>query len=263
MAMPKILVIGEGKTDIGVIKRMFSAYGKEVSVVSYKTDIYQLYSLYENQGVDYENIDVQQVFLDNLSSLKQSEIKILQDKYVDVFLVFDFDPQSDQADIAKLKKLLTHFSDSSDMGKLYINYPMMESYQHIDGAKLKSGEVDEEFFERRFTNVDLVRRSVQTSYKVRAKEEGFKYRTLSKDEWDFLIHHHLFKIEKLVGSLRSAEFSGEKFVELLEMQWGNYTKHHEAEVVNTSMMIIPELYPNEWQESEKLKSLQASIKGKI
>ena len=48
-----------------------------------------------------------------------------------IYLIFDFDPQDPNADFEILKSMLRFFNDSSSRGKLFINYPMMQSYRHI------------------------------------------------------------------------------------------------------------------------------------
>ena len=244
----KILVIAEGKNDKSIIKRIFETYKKNVEVVTFKTEIYQLYDMYEKQGVRYEDIDLQQTLLTERPNLTPNERKILHDRYVDIFLIFDFDPHASQAEIEKLEKLVAYFQDSSDMGKLFINYPMMESYQHIADSKLKAGLIDEQFLESRFSEQDLIKESNQVRYKVRAKKEGFKRKQLTIKEWDLLISHHLYKTERIVGSLRIVEFSQEMFLELLRLQGKSYLEDKTGYILNTSMTIIPELYPHDWHD---------------
>ena len=236
----KVLVIAEGPSDKKVIKRMFSSYGKDLEVVAFKADVYQLSSLYEKQQCDYDEIDLQQTLLNELPSLKPGEKKILEDRYVDVFLIFDFDPHASLADVNKLKKLMAHFKDSSDMGK------MLESYQHIDLNKLKENEVDIDFFDKGFSVVDFQKKGSRVNYKVRAKTEGFSHCDLQKSAWDGLISHHLFKIEQKVGSLRQCDYDQVRYLELLDLQGKSYHQAQNGLVVNTSMTIVPELYPNDW-----------------
>ena len=245
----KVLVIAEGPDDKKVINRVFAAYGKNIEVVTFKTDVYKLFSIYEKQETDYSDLDIQKTLLNEVGSLTPNERKILQDKYVDIFLIFDFDPHAETADIKKLKKLATHFKDSSDMGKLYINYPMLESFQHVSRDKLKAGKVDREFFERTFSEDDFSKEGTKkVKYKRRAKSEGFSHCDLSKDEWDLLVSHHLFKIEDSVGSLRKSDFSQEIYLDLLDRQDQSYKKKKYGMVVNTSLTIIAELYPKDWED---------------
>lgn len=48
--------------------------------------------------------------------------------YTDVALIFDFDPQDNRFDPLLLKKLQSIYNESTELGQLYINYPMLESY---------------------------------------------------------------------------------------------------------------------------------------
>ena len=246
-SLKKILLITEGPEDKKVLSRIFRAYGKEVDIVTFKMNVYKLIDLYESQNTEYENIDLQQTLLYELADLKQSEVKILQDRYVDKFLIFDFDPHAPQARLDKLENFIKYFRDSSDMGKLYINYPMMESYQHVSDKKLRKLEIDQEFLSRRFDKEDFVVGS-RVAYKTRAKREGFTRRALSKQEWNWLISHHLYKLEQTVGSLRQSDFSQNIFLDLFKQQCANFQKDQSGLVLNTSLALIPELYPADWED---------------
>lgn len=245
--LKKILLITEGQEDKKVLSRIFRTYNKEVDIVTFKTNIYQLIDLYDDQKMEYENIDLQHVLLHELSNLKSSEVKILQDRYVDTFLIFDFDPHAPQARLDKLEDFVKFFQDSSDMGKLYINYPMMESYQHVNDAKLKKLEIDHQFLSKEFDEKDFVVHS-KAAYKTRAKREGFTRRNLSRQEWNWLISHHLYKLEKIVGSLRDSDFSQEMFLTFFKQQCESFRENKSGLVVNTSLSLVPELYPSDWED---------------
>lgn len=246
-SLKKILLITEGSEDKKVLNRIFRAYDKEVDIVTFKMNVYRLIDLYESQNTEYENIDLQQTLLYELTDLKKSEVQILQDRYVDKFLIFDFDPHVPQARLDKLENFIKYFRDSSDMGKLFINYPMMESYQHVSDMKLKNFEIDQEFLSRRFGKEDFVVGS-RVAYKTRAKREGFTRRALTRQEWNWLISHHLYKLERTVGSLRKSDFSQETFLDLFKQQCNNFQRDKSGLVLNTSLTLIPELYPSDWQD---------------
>lgn len=57
----------------------------------------------------------------------EEKIKKLQEKYTDTILLFDLDPQDKQYNPAKVVRLLKAFNESSDNGKLYLSYPMIEA----------------------------------------------------------------------------------------------------------------------------------------
>jgi hypothetical protein len=70
-------------------------------------DVYQLFAIYDKQGADFSELDIQNTLINELK-LTPKERDILLNKSVDIFLIFDFDPHAHLADIEKLKKLANH-----------------------------------------------------------------------------------------------------------------------------------------------------------
>ena len=66
-------------------------------------------------------------------------------------MVFDFDPHDSRFDEGILRRMLEYFDDSAGNGKLFINYPMLESYRHLDEPW------DEGYFERTVSISDVTR----------------------------------------------------------------------------------------------------------
>ncbi len=127
----KILVLVEGaKTDLRLMKHLLHIYGIDNShdVVSYNTNIYVLYHEMFTDG-DPSSIDILQL----LKERERDPIKreILDVRYSDILLVFDLDPQDPQFSADKILEMMQFFVESSDMGKLYLNYPMIEAFYHM------------------------------------------------------------------------------------------------------------------------------------
>lgn len=133
MSKRKLLFITEGEVDEPkFIDKVFSkCYPNiEYDYYAYSTSIHTLSSiLFNEKGEIDEYLDIKSV----LKEHEENEYKRekLSNKYSDIILVFDFDPHSDNPQFEKIKKMMMFFSDSTDNGKLYINYPMMQSYKHI------------------------------------------------------------------------------------------------------------------------------------
>ncbi len=133
--MPKsILVIVEGESDeVKFLRTLFqNCYKKaDYKIYTYRTNIHILaQELYNNYSdFDEDETDIRLI----LASLEQNAEKrrILLSKYTDVYLIFDFDPQHDHPHFDTVKRMLKYFNDSTYQGKLYINYPMMQSYRHF------------------------------------------------------------------------------------------------------------------------------------
>ncbi|MBD5519990.1 MAG: hypothetical protein HDR03_01980 [Lachnospiraceae bacterium] len=98
----------------------------------YGTNIYMLYKDIEKQygsewGDSYEDIDLPFV----ISKKQNLELLRYKEDFTNIILVFDYERHDDNFSEEKILKMQKYFSDATDMGKLYINYPMIESYQHL------------------------------------------------------------------------------------------------------------------------------------
>ncbi len=127
----KVLVLVEGaKTDVNLMKRLFSIYhiNDKHEIISYNTNIYTLYKeMFEDN--DPSNFDLIQLLKEK--EKEQCKIQTLDSYFSDIILIFDFDPQDNLFTSNKIIEMLSYFRESSDMGKLYINYPMVESFYHM------------------------------------------------------------------------------------------------------------------------------------
>lgn len=126
----RILFIVEGKkTEPRFIKKMMSTLGlaEEKEIYSFGTNIHVLYDKVFGNA-DPEEVDL----LLSLKSIADDEGKqILSQSYTDVYLVFDVEVHDPRFNPDHISELLNHFYDSTEEGKLYLNYPMMESYRHM------------------------------------------------------------------------------------------------------------------------------------
>ena len=131
MIKKKILVLVEGqKTDVRLMNHLFSIYkiDAKYEIVSYNTNIYTLYNEMFRDGKPDE-LDLLQVLKAREKDVNRKEIFNVD--YTDILLIFDLDPQDSSFSPRRIAEMLEYFSESSDMGKLYINYPMVEAFYHM------------------------------------------------------------------------------------------------------------------------------------
>ena len=139
----QILLVTEGVSEGDLLKKLFKRFCSEkVEIVEFKTNIYQLYDCYESYHCRYDQLDLRKVLLEHCTRLKSSEKERLKKNFSEIYLIFDMDPQDPLYSREKLIKLYSHFSDPSDYGKLYINYPMVESFYHIEKGCYREGISD-------------------------------------------------------------------------------------------------------------------------
>jgi hypothetical protein len=172
----KILILVEGeKREVQMMKKMFSLYDlSDRHIVSYGANIYNLYSeMFENKNP--EDYDLMQVLKSREVDLKKK--LIFDEYYSDILLIFDLDPQDSNFQQEKLYTMQKYFSESSDMGKLYINYPMVESFYHMKTIS------DENFLNRCISFDEL------KSYKHIVSRETINrdYKKFAKEKSDFSI----------------------------------------------------------------------------
>ena len=110
----------------------------------YGTNIYQLYDdIVKEYGEQWAKED-DDIDLPFVISKKQCPENLQYKKdFTNIILVFDYERHDTNFSEEKILEMQRRFADAADMGRLYINYPMLESYQHL--CRLP----DYEFLERK------------------------------------------------------------------------------------------------------------------
>lgn len=235
-----ILFITEGPVDeMDFVKKMFQIFypDKEYKVYPYNTNIHDLISkLFEDDKLD-EDLDIRLTLREMETDIDRR--MILNQKYNDIFLVFDLDPQDNRIEFQKLKRLLGFFNDSSNRGKLYINYPMMQSYKHL--KKMPDSE-----FKERSINIPKIKR-----YKEIVQKES-KYSQVSKYTYPIfmsIVAHHLKKANFILNSSYDLP-TKEAFVEwndeqIFDKQVKYIREEAKVYILNTFIFYIIEYNPKE------------------
>lgn len=147
----KILLIVEGeKAEKELFTHFYHLYDIDaVEIVAYKTHIYAFYNRLKKEYsdgeglIDFENIDLP-LFMNDYLQLEEDEL-LNEDDFSDIILIFDFDPQDPQFKPDILIELIENYDESTGKGKLYINYPMLESFMDItsmDDPSFKTSTVE-------------------------------------------------------------------------------------------------------------------------
>lgn len=189
----KILVLVEGaKTDVALIERLFSIYQIDFKyeIVSYCTNIYTLYKeMFEDN--DPDDMDLLQL----LKSREPDLVKktLFDESYSDILLIFDLDLHDFGFTPEKIRHMAKYFVESSDVGKLYINYPMVEAFYHMTSIP------DLNF---NTYNATLNELSAGT-YKARVNRENrnhdYRKFAATKEECNIVIRQNISKAWLVVG----------------------------------------------------------------
>lgn len=102
-------------------------------------------------------------------------------------MIFDYEPQDDSFGTEEISILMNYFSESTDKGKLYINYPSVESFKH-----LKS--IPDENFLTKYIHINDI---IENGYKKIVGNESFctDLKKYSRKHFDYIISENIKKAE--------------------------------------------------------------------
>ena len=232
----KIFVLVEGaKTDVALMERLLSVYQIDIKyeIVSYCTNIYTLYNeMFEDN--DPADMDLLQL----LKSREPDPVKkALFDKfYSDILLIFDLDPHDPSFTPEKISLMAKYFVESSDMGKLYINYPMVEAFYHM-------ASIPDPNFDSYYATLDEL---IAGEYKARVNRENrnhdYRKFAATKEECNIVIGQNMSKAWWLVGG-DSGDNPLPAQIGMLASQLNFIWKDRRVAVLSTCAFFIPEYNP--------------------
>lgn len=110
-------------------------------VIIYGTNIYQLYEdINKAYSDDWSEQDID---LPLIVSRKKNCETLYKRDFTNILIVFDYERHHNGFSEEKIVKMQNYFKDITDVGQLYINYPMIESYQDFSNIP------DTEFINKR------------------------------------------------------------------------------------------------------------------
>lgn len=194
----KILLIVEGaKTEKLLMNQLFKVYGIDVlekQIYSYTTNIFDLYHrIFEGSLDELEDLDFLLALKEKCINPESSDL--LTQDYSDIFLIFDYEPQDHMFKAEEISIMMNYFSESTDNGKLYINYPSVESFKHFKAIP------DESFLSKNIHISEFQDRS----YKQLINQETFctDLRKYDKEIFDYIISENIRKAEYLENQMIS------------------------------------------------------------
>ena len=134
------LFIVEGHHEKNELFKLIIEIFPELSITEenihiFGTNIYQLYQkIQEEYGEEWDDPsnDVDLPFVLNKYDSQRFGSIGRKRNYKNIFLIFDYEAQDPNFSIYKIQQLQKYFSDVTNNGQLYINYPMVESYFDLE-----------------------------------------------------------------------------------------------------------------------------------
>ncbi|MGB5792792.1 hypothetical protein [Poseidonibacter sp.] len=187
-----ILFIFEGLKTEPIIFENIKKYflqKKEMNVrqdiiFCYGTVIYKLYQEFFIDGSLDKDLDLVTILKPRN---KDSEI-IKPSQVSEIYLFFDYDSHASNASDIKLQSMLKLFNDeTSDYGKLFVSYPMVESLQHV------KKEVN--FHE----TIEISQKEYKKIAKENCEKEFLHFNDYTEEIWIYLINQHSKKANFIVN----------------------------------------------------------------
>ncbi len=196
------------------IKKYF-LHKKEINVSQdiifcYGTVIYKLYKEFFINGVLDEDLDVVTIL-----KPKNADGEIIKTNQVsETYLFFDYDSHASNASDSKLQSMLELFNDeTSDYGKLFVSYPMVEALRHLkDNINFEQTKA---ISERLYKDISKV-----------CNDELLHFNNYTEEIWNYLINEHSKKANFIVND--NFEFPT-KIIEQLEIFDNQKSKYIDIE----------------------------------
>lgn len=232
----RILLLVEGeRTDVALMERLLNIYSIDArrEIVPYRTNIYTLYMEMFREN-DPEVFNLLQV----LKAREPDEERktIFDESYSDILLIFDLDPQATDFAPEKISRMAEYFVESSDMGKLYINYPMVEAFYHMT-------DIPDPYFASCYASLEEL---VAGTYKMRVNQENrnrdYRKFATSREECNIAIRQNIDKALHLTNGDPIEGLLPEQR-KLLATQLDFLRKDQKVAVLSTCVFFIPEYNP--------------------
>ena len=225
----KILFLVEGESlEPKIIKRMAQVYDIRCEISSVAANIHTLYErLKADEGFSDVVPVLKEIKRDALESLRcnagesircqrriktlERDLEVLDESFASIYLVFDSELQDRttaedgavpdkliaEKNCDQLKEMIAFFNNETEQGKLYINYPMMESYRDCN-------DFFDEIYRDRIISLDLLfgrDRSVK-GYKQSVGQmrlANLSPGRITRDQFNRLTEMNVFKLNRIVS----------------------------------------------------------------
>ena len=250
MSEHNVLYIVEGSSEKRLLSRLWSRFEPDnvYDVYEYNTNIHVLIGLLFEDGELDEDLELVRTLRSN--ERDESKKETLKKKFEYVYMIFDFDPQDDRVDYERIAKMMDFFNDPAGNGRLYLNYPMIESYRHVSSLN------DAEFKDKKVTLALLKEGRYKQLVEEESPAELKQLNGYTEETFSELIRMHLRKRHYIISGeyapLRYDDIVNDPDSQLLMEQVRCLNTEGMLFVINTCIFTIAEHMPSRFVEEKKL-----------
>lgn len=273
-----ILFVFEGKQSepklFEALKELFFPKRTEQFICTYNSNIYSLYSkLVEHDIFKENNIESSGRTLSVLNSILQKNgdntlSNIIESDVSEIFLFFDYDFHDSRHTLEEnnlhLNEMLSYFNDETENGKLYINYPMIESIKyHKELPDLKYYEYTIKRSECKqfksiahnfshYESLDYILLTLSSNASENKRNEQYKK---AKSNWKYLVDMNVGKANYICNNVNRLP-SNKREIEQSSIFKNQLIKYVETENCSVAILNAFPLFIYEYFDTEKLFNQQ-------
>ena len=261
-----VLLIVEGeKTERIFFEKLSEMFNLDFNFYCYSDNIYNLY--WEMKSYDF-NCDIKTLLKDRHKTVSYDD-EVFDIDFAYTYLIFDCDLHHTndngypmiESNLDRLKEMSEYFVDETDptVGKLYINYPMMESYKDADS-----------FFDENYAD-NFIDISELNHYKEIVGQKMLCHKrldTYTKDDLEKLILMNVYKLHYIFEytwcGMNYHDFQHFSQVDrILNVQKDYIEKENKIGVLNTSLFLPVDYFGNESGFYNHLLESETSFAGVV
>ncbi|HRR77467.1 MAG TPA: hypothetical protein P5191_11740 [Ruminococcus sp.] len=254
MSNAKILLIVEGeKTETDFISRLTELYGMKYQIYAVRSNLFALYDKAKRTEFQCDIKDILREF-----NLPEEQKEVLREDFAFTYLIFDSELQDKRPNerqdpppltsrisrnIDRLIEMAGFFNDETDpsKGKLYINYPMMESYRDANS-----------FYDKQFIYNTIALDDIPNYKEIASSKHlaGFTIQDYTKKNYTDLMRMHVNKLafmsghEELKGVPYTKYLSFSPGEKIAAIQKNSIMKDSVLHILNTSLFFLLDYYGN-------------------
>ncbi len=228
--MSNILFLFEGAVrENQYYKVIEKAVGKKilsnVNFYCYKTNIHVLYQELNEDS----SLNILDLVMEKAKNEKdeKSYNMLCNTKFGEIYLIFDLDPQDEKYDENKIQEMLNLFDNETEHGKLYINYPMIESFKHFKSIP----DPNYNSYKAKIQDYATYKHDVAKLTCIN------DYRKITKNQYFNIINQNLCKINLLANNLKKCDFQTYRNsitqINIYNFQKDEINKSGELYIINT------------------------------
>lgn len=244
---PVLIIVEGSRAEPRFFDRISQVYGLNFSICCLNDNIYALYKMMKE--MDF-NADIKEVLL-----VRHPEYgEILENQFLYTYLVFDMDPHHTKKEegrsldqvvldnCTKIQEMAEYFIDETDptVGRLYVNYPMLESFRACDSV------FDEAY---RYEYVKLEDIHTFKTYVGTKKLVRKHLKDYSKNDFQSLTKMNVYKLNTIISGIwspmpYSQYLTDSQLSSVLEIQKNLIEDTRRVAVLNTSLFMMLDYFGN-------------------